>query len=278
MAEKMEFSRTKEYLICVDSDGCVMDTMNRKHFECFGPKIIEEWNLEKYETMILEIWNEQNLFSRTRGINRFLGLSLLFQTLHIKGITIPGQEEFAQWCKTTTSLSNDTLKKEIVQNTNICLNKALSWSYKVNESIQMLKKVNCVFPNAKETLRKIHEKADVVIVSSANQEAILEEWYRLDCMKYADMLCGQEAGTKSVCIAKLQKFYEKDHVLMIGDALSDLQAAQDNGVAFYPILAGREADSWKRLKEDVLDKFLHSEFDASFIEELAKEMERNFKK
>ena len=33
----MEFTRKHDYLICVDSDGCAMDTMDSKHMLCFGP-------------------------------------------------------------------------------------------------------------------------------------------------------------------------------------------------------------------------------------------------
>lgn len=31
------FAKTKDFLICIDSDGCAMDTMDIKHFRCFGP-------------------------------------------------------------------------------------------------------------------------------------------------------------------------------------------------------------------------------------------------
>ena len=37
------FVRKHDYLVCVDSDGCVMDTMNCKHFNCFGPCMVTEW-------------------------------------------------------------------------------------------------------------------------------------------------------------------------------------------------------------------------------------------
>ena len=65
-----EFKKTKDYLICVDSDGCAMDTMDIKHFRCFGPCMVEEWGLEKWAGPILERWNEVNLYTMTRGINR----------------------------------------------------------------------------------------------------------------------------------------------------------------------------------------------------------------
>ena len=39
------FQKKKDYLICVDSDGCAMDTMNIKHIKCFGPCMVEELSL-----------------------------------------------------------------------------------------------------------------------------------------------------------------------------------------------------------------------------------------
>ena len=67
------FERKHDFLVCVDSDGCVMDTMNCKHFHCFGPCMVTEWCLEEWKEEILDRWNVINLFSMTRGINRFQG-------------------------------------------------------------------------------------------------------------------------------------------------------------------------------------------------------------
>ena len=65
------FEKKHDFLVCVDSDGCVMDTMNCKHFHCFGPCMVDEWELGQWRDAILERWNVINLFSMTRGINRF---------------------------------------------------------------------------------------------------------------------------------------------------------------------------------------------------------------
>ena len=48
------FQKKKEYLVCVDSDGCAMDTMDIKHYRCFGPCMVEEWNLQQWEAPILK--------------------------------------------------------------------------------------------------------------------------------------------------------------------------------------------------------------------------------
>ena len=68
------FQRKKEYLICIDSDGCAMDTMDIKHFQCFGPCMVREWGLEQWEDALLERWNEVNLYSIT-GSRRWLSFS-----------------------------------------------------------------------------------------------------------------------------------------------------------------------------------------------------------
>ena len=58
-----EFEKTKDFLVCVDSDGCAMDTMEVKHRKCFGPKAVEVWGLEQIEERFLEVWNDVNLYS-----------------------------------------------------------------------------------------------------------------------------------------------------------------------------------------------------------------------
>lgn len=277
MENEVKYQKLKEFLICIDSDGCVMDTMNIKHFTCFGPMVIEEWNLQQNQEEILELWNKQNLFSKTRGINRFQGLALLFKTLAKQGIEIEGRESLFSWCETTTSLSNQALIKEIETSHDMCLSKVLSWSHKVNKKIDALPKVDCVFPNAKEALKCMHKVADIAIVSSANKEAVEEEWTRLGCMKYATILCGQDSGTKAFCINKLKQYYEPAKVLMIGDAVSDLEAAQTNDVSFYPILAGKEKESWQRLKEEFSPRFLSGVCTKEELQLLITEMKENLK-
>ena len=37
---------SKEYLVCIDSDGCAFDTMEIKHKECFCPAYINYFGLQ----------------------------------------------------------------------------------------------------------------------------------------------------------------------------------------------------------------------------------------
>ena len=44
---------------------------------------------------------------------------------------------------------------------------------------------------------------------------------------HVDVMLGQEAGTKAYCIEQMKKFgFDNTHVLMIGDAPGDLDAAE----------------------------------------------------
>ena len=56
------YKKTRDLLVCVDSDGCAMDTMNCKHFHCFGPCMVTEWGLEEWKRRYKE--GEKNLTGR----------------------------------------------------------------------------------------------------------------------------------------------------------------------------------------------------------------------
>ena len=108
------FVKTKEYLVCVDSDGCAMDTMDIKHFNCFGPCMVKEWGLEEWAEPILKRWNDINLFQMTRGINRFKGLAIALEEISQKYTPIIGVKGLQQWVDTALALSNDGLVKAIL--------------------------------------------------------------------------------------------------------------------------------------------------------------------
>ena len=111
--------------------------------------------------------------------------------------------------------------------------------------------------------------ADVAVVSAANESAIASEWKRYGLARHADVIFGQEVGSKANSIATMLACgYESRKVMMVGDAMGDAQAAAANGVAFVPILPGREADSWRRLQEEALPKLLHGTFSPAYQAEL----------
>lgn len=258
MAETLScFKPTQNYLICVDSDGCAMDTMDIKHFRCFGPCMVKEWNLEPWAKPILQRWNQINLYTMTRGINRFKGLALALREINQRYTAIDGILDLEAWVDTAPELSNAALEQKIQSGECPIFHKALRWSQAVNAAINALPEdTKKPFPGAAEGLAAAHEFADVAVVSSANREAVLEEWARWNLLDQVDVLCCQDSGSKAHCIAMLkEKGYSPDHILMVGDAPGDKAAAERNGVYYYPILVRHEAESWKEFRDTALEAF-----------------------
>ena len=244
------FERKHDYLVCVDSDGCVMDTMNCKHFHCFGPCMVTEWGLEEWKEEILDRWNVINLFSMTRGINRFKGLAMALKEIDGKYTKITGVDALVHWADTAPALSNDGVAKAAAEATDpdakLVLNKALSWSKAVNAAIvELPEELKVPYAGAKEGLAAAHSFADVAMVSSANRDAVEEEWGKFGLLEHTDIVLAQDVGSKAACIAAMLKFgYDLDKVVMVGDAPGDCDAAEKNNVYYYPILVNHEKESW----------------------------------
>lgn len=261
-----EFKKQKDFLICVDSDGCAMDTMDIKHFQCFGPCMVEEWGLEQWAEPILARWNDINLYTMTRGINRFKGLAMALREIDGQYTRIAGIDELEQWAESAPALSNDGLKAAIEASGSEVLSKALSWSVKVNNSINALPfDAKKPFEGVFEGLEYAHSVADIAIVSSANLQAVEEEWALYGLLDHVDILLAQNVGSKAYCIQELlKKGYDQGKVLMTGDAPGDLEAARSNNVFYYPILVRHEGESWKEFREMAVDKLVDSTYGGDY--------------
>lgn len=268
MGKLSDFKRRKDHLICVDSDGCAMDTMDIKHIRCFGPRMVEEWDLERWRDEILARWNDINLYTMTRGINRFKGLAMALREIDGKYVPIDGIEDLIRWTETSPELSNPALQKALEETGKPVLAKAMNWSKAVNESINALPDSEKLpYEGVREALAFAHERADIAIVSSANAEAVLEEWERYGLLPHTDAVCAQDVGSKAFCIAELLKHgYAPDHVLMCGDAPGDLDAARKNGVFYYPILVRREKESWREFTAEGLIRLLDGAYGGAYQE------------
>lgn len=263
-----DFERKKEFLVCVDSDGCAMDTMDCKHIHCFGPCMVEEWGLQKWEEPILKMWNDINLYTMTRGINRFKGLAMALKRIDSLYCPIEGVDAFSAWTEVAPELSNNSVREAALVESGSCFVKALSWSVKVNKAIDTLpENIKKPFELAKEGLAAAHEFADVAIVSSANPEAVYEEWERCGLLEHVDVLCCQDVGSKEHCIKMLNfQGYAPGHVLMVGDAPGDLKAAESAGVYYYPILVRFEKQSWQELIDFGFQTFCDGSYAAYELE------------
>ena len=55
---------------------------------------------------------------------------------------------------------------------------------------------------------------------------------------------------------------------MIGDSSGDRAAAEANGALFFPVIPGRETESWRELSEAGLDRFFGGTYAGAYQEHL----------
>ncbi|MCF7707404.1 MAG: HAD family hydrolase [Verrucomicrobia bacterium] len=268
---------TKEFFIGIDSDGCVFDSMEIKHKECFTPMFIKHFGLQPVSKYARQTWEFVNLYSKTRGTNRFPALSLSLNMLRersetvARNVPVPDTAELDAWIARETKLTNSTLKAE-VEKGNPALARVLDWSNDVNKAVQEMVSGLPPFPFVRESLDKISDGADAIVVSQTPTEALEREWIEHDMDKYVAAIAGQELGSKSDHLQMAVKDkYAPEKSLMIGDAPGDFKAAKDNVILFYPIIPGDEEASWQRFFEEALDKFFAGEYAGAYELELIRE-------
>lgn len=269
----------KEFLIGIDSDGCVFDTMELKHKECFAPVFIKQFGLQTVNKYAREVWDFVNLYSKSRGANRFEALARTLRLLRerkevvARRVTVPDPAELEAWISRAPQLSNAALKKEIEAG-HPGLAPALAWSLGVNQAVEEIVTGVPPLPFVRESLQKMVRDADVIVVSQSATETLVREWKEHDIDQFVRVLAGQELGTKSdhLRFAARGK-YPLGHVLMMGDAPGDLKAARSNQALFYPIVPGHEEASWEKFLKEGMDRFLACNYSGAYEASLIREFE-----
>ncbi len=256
-----------EWFIGIDSDGCVFDTMEIKHKRCFCPAYIREFDLGEIAEPARQVWEFANLYSRTRGINRFKGLALSMKYLAAhpdvlsSAAAVPQLGDFMQWVDGTEVHDIQSLEQAMGNTPGPQLEKVRNWSVAVNRAIEEVVRGVDPFGGVRNALARMSGQADCMVVSSAPIAQIEKEWGEQGLLKLVAHVAGQEAGSKKSSLESASGGkYAGDARLMIGDAPGDLAAAQAAGVLFFPIIPGKEEQSWKRLTDEGLDRFFQGNF------------------
>jgi phosphoglycolate phosphatase-like HAD superfamily hydrolase len=274
----IEFTAKCDYLVGIDSDGCAFDTMELKHKECFIPNIINYMELQGVSKYAREVAEFVNLYSKSRGINRFPALVEVLQWLQrrpevkARGVKITIPQSLRNWIGRETKLGNPALARAVAETGDPDLRHILAWSTAVNEAIANMVRGVPPFPFVRESLQKLAGKADCMVVSATPQEALEREWEEHDLARHVAAICGQEVGTKKEHLRASAR-YAPGHTLMVGDAFGDYRAAVANRALFFPINPGTEEASWRRLYEEGIERFLSGTFDGKYQQGLLDEFD-----
>ncbi|MCL5674434.1 MAG: hypothetical protein M1501_01650 [Candidatus Omnitrophica bacterium] len=260
------FKRTKDFLVAIDTDGCVTNNMNGKQMVIFHPHYMGFYDLWEIESYFREIAEYYNLFSIHRGCNRFLAVQYTLNSLYEradvrkivreKNIPLPGKEmldDYIEFCvEYNWGLGNPSLEKFIeLHSLNFELYKLLGWSEAVNRTFPFINPKIPPFSNVKNSLTAMNEYADVVVVSQTPYNDLVSYWETQKLSQYISIIVSQEMGTKLHHIEVIKNVcdYDDENILMLGDGDSDLKAVQKSNGLFYPILPGFEEDSWNKFSE-----------------------------
>ena len=104
----------KNYLVAIDSDGCVFDAMGIKQRECFCPMMIAYFSLQPVAAAARECKEFADLFSKTRGANRHKTMVRILGELlpshpavRARKFKVPEFKYYAEWVNNPDSLLRD---------------------------------------------------------------------------------------------------------------------------------------------------------------------------
>ena len=285
------FEKTKDFLIAIDTDGCVTDNMNGKQMLIFHPQFMEFYQLRGIESYFREVAEYYNLFSVDRGCNRFIAIQLtltalqnrkdvqqVLQERHIKLPNIKSLNEYIAYTKENKlGLGNPSLEEFLNQNPkDLALYKLLGWSEAVNRMFPHISAKIPPFDRVKECLELMAQYADILIVSKTPYTDLANYWEAQGIAKYVQIIAGQEMGSKGhhIEVAKKTGEYEDNQVLMIGDGGGDLKAVKVNKGLFYPTSPGQEQEAWDNFS-DAFQRFIKREYNGEFEEKLLDQFKKS---
>ncbi|HUW40514.1 MAG TPA: HAD family hydrolase [Rectinemataceae bacterium] len=251
-------------LLALDSDGTVFDSMRAKHERCFMPAFAAFFGSGAERACLDEVWRFVNLGSRLRGANRYAALAaaLRIGSRHPRiGSAMRRWEgtvgALEAWLAQESAPSKSRLELALdARRADRLLALVLAWSHAVDEAIAGLPSVP-PFRGAVAALPLLAAGCEIMVLTSAPAAAIVREWEEAGLAPYAARVVGQERGRKAACLAAaMEGRFEAGRVLVVGDAPGDLEAARAVGAQFFPILHGREEESWKSFSGEFLPGFL----------------------
>ncbi len=275
-----DFRPGHRFFVGIDSDGCAFDAMEIKHKECFIPATIRVWGLQGASTLVRETAEFVNLYSTTRGQNRWIALVRVFDLLaarpevQARGVRVPTARPLREFIASGAPLSAAGLRAYAEDHPAPELVTALEWTAAVDEAIAGMVTGVPAFGGVRESLEAMHGEVDLLVVSATPLEALEREWNEHGLATYMDLIAGQEMGTKAdhLRLAAVGK-YDDLHVLLIGDAPGDRDAAAAAGALFYPINPGHEEDSWHRFHHEALARYQDGTYVGAYQDALVREFE-----
>ncbi|AKC83663.1 hypothetical protein IMCC26134_14365 [Verrucomicrobia bacterium IMCC26134] len=271
------FEAKHSFFIGIDSDGTAFDSMEIKQKSVFLPVAVQLWNLHAVQKPFYEIAEFINLYSVHRGVNRFQALAMALERLArhpdviAQRVDLPDYFALKTFVLSGRALSAGSLADYNKALGSPFLSQVVEWSKRSDERYAQVTRDegNPPYPLVREALSRAAENADIMIVSSSSHEALIQDWGDTHLLPFITLVAGQEMGNKAAQLKfALQGASRRERTLMIGDALGDLDAARANNVMFYPIIPGREKQSWELFLNEALHRFFQLTYAGDYEQRL----------
>jgi len=281
-----------EYLTCFDVDGHLLDNMTSKQVIVFHPHFMDILGLRDIESFYRLHAEHHNLWSTDRGCDRheaqsFTCGSLLEDPVLAKTID-PAMKKKLESIKTSLAAyigsigetggaygfdSLFAFQQSHGEDPN--LTRLVIWSKACDLTFPFVTIPMQPFPNVRETLEFVSERADVLIVSKTPYDDICNWLERHDLIQYVTAVSGKEQGGKDehICLAMGGEYeasskkvtkqgarYQAQNVIMGGDGGGDMKAVKKNGGFFFPTPPGREEEAWRSAVEEVFGPFFEGKY------------------
>lgn len=260
-------TRSYETFIALDSDGCIVDTMAAKQHQFLQPLMIEHLGLNEAQADVYRACADYvNLYSVTRGISRYKAILLNLEAYNAHPTTCAQGwpsfplEDLRAFVNSGLPLGNPGAEAFLNEHPSEFLTCILQWSQHVNEAIVSSGATFPAYEGARRALMQMHGRSHNGIVSQSPEAVLREDWGRQGLLPYVEQIAGQEKGLKVTQLTLLTEGIDRQHVMMIGDAPGDLEAAREFGCRFFPILPGEEEASWEDFNTNVYEAFLRHQY------------------
>ena len=275
---------TREFFVGIDSDGCAFNSMEVKHNDSFSVNLIKYFGLQGLSRQVHQAWDFVNLYSQTRGCNRFKAIVLACDELRAMprvqktGIPVPELPYLQQWIKSETQLGNPRLKEKIAAAQGA--EKAeLELVYEWSRRSTRPSRTSCTTcPPSRACARAWPSCASAPTswwsrprprrrwTGSGPSTASTSSWRSSPDRRWARRPSTSQLAAKGK--------FPADQILMVGDAPGDFKAARDVGALFFPINPGDEEASWERFLKEGIDRFFGKRYAGAYEAELMAEFDR----
>ena len=262
-------------LIAIDSDGSVFPNMPAK-FDVMRDTTIEHFALRPIAAMAEEVIRFVNLGGRSRGSHRLTGLVQIVGFLRDRlgpgplPVELPRLDSLRRFMAARGAWTNETLAAAVAETGDPELARILEWSRDFSARLARTGRMPPV-PEAVRAMTALRDQARLVVVSQAPEDQLLAEWAEAGITGLVARIGGSDKGPKPAQIraALDEAGTPPGRAAIIGDAPGDLSAARETGIAFLPIVPGREGASWNRLIDEAWPRFLAGTFEGAYAGALA---------